>query len=153
MPIANSTIATAQAAALTKGAGRGSHSPLSAANLRVLSDKAVLTVGVFANTEYARFGKVPQGAIIYPTLSMLSTTHGVAIPGKFQLVPLDGSAVQEITGVSANPESTTTTSIASAGADTAVNKTSWIQFVPTSNTTIATTDKDLRLRLVYGQTY
>ncbi|RYZ15734.1 MAG: hypothetical protein EOO70_06125 [Myxococcaceae bacterium] len=153
MPNSNSTIALAQAAALTKGAGRGSHSPLSAANLRVLSDRVPLQVGVFAMTEYARFGKVPQGAVIYPTLSMLSTTHTAQIAGKFQLVPLDGSVVQDVNGVSANPESTTTTSIASAGPDIPVLKTSWLQFVPAANTTIATIEKELRVRLVYGQTY
>ncbi|RYD20768.1 MAG: hypothetical protein EOP88_13760 [Verrucomicrobiaceae bacterium] len=153
MPNQTSTIATAQTNALAKGAGRGSHSPQSVANLRIFSDKVVLPVGTLANSEYARFGKVPQGAVIYPTLSMLSTNHTANIPGKLQLVPLDGSAAQDITGVSANLEATTTTSIASLGADVTVLKTSWVQFVPTSNTTIATTDKDLRLRLVYGQTY
>lgn len=153
MPNVTSAIATAQTTALAKGAGRGSHSPQSAANLRILSDKVVLPLGVLANTEYARFGKIPQGAVIYPTLSMLSTNHTANIAGKLQLVPLDGSAVQDINGVSANQEATTTTSIASLAADITVAKTSWVQFVPTSGTTIATTEKDLRLRLVYGQTY
>ncbi|RYD49589.1 MAG: hypothetical protein EOP85_01330 [Verrucomicrobiaceae bacterium] len=153
MPNPTSTIATAQNTALTKGAGRGSHSPQSSANLRILSDRVGLTVGSFPNTEYARFGKIPQGAVIYPTLSMLSTNHTANIAGKLQLVPLDGSAVQEIAGVSANMESTVTTSIASTGADITVAKTSWVQFVPTASTTIASTEKDLRLRLVYGQVY
>ena len=153
MPNQTSAIYTAQTLGVQKGVSKGSHSPQSGANLRVFSDRVVLPVGLLGSTEYARFGKVPQGAVIYPTLSALSTTHTSAIPGKFQLVPLDGSAVQEIPGVSANPESTTTTSMASTGVDHTVAKTSWVQFVPTSNTTIATTDKELRLRLVYGQTY
>lgn len=153
MPNQTSTIYTAQTVAVQKGAGRGSHSPQSAANLRIFSDRVVLPIGVLGNTEYARFGKVPQGAVIYPTLSALSTSHTANIAGKLQLVPLDGSAVQEIAGVSANVEATTTTSIPSLGTDITVAKTSWVQFVPAANTTIATTDKDLRLRLVYGQTY
>lgn len=153
MPNQTSTIYNAQTTGVQKGVSRGSHSPQSGANLRIFSDKVVLPVGLLGNTEYARFGKVPQGAVIYPTLSMLSTTHTANIPGKLQLVPLDGSAVQDIAGVSANMEATTTTSIPSLGADVTVAKTSWVQFIPTSSTTIATTDKELRLRLVYGQTY
>lgn len=155
MPPVISTIVTAQNNAIAKGAGQGSHAPLSAANLKILSDKASMPVGVIvAATDYVRFGKIPKGAVIYPNLSLLSSNHTATIAGKFQLVPVDGSAVaQEIPGVVANLEATEATSIPDVANDTVVERTSWIQFVPTADTTIASTAKDIRLRLVYGQTY
>lgn len=152
MSSAESPLYLAQKEVFEKGSGHGTHPLKSIATLRILSDDAVMAVGVLANTESVTFGKAPQGAVIYPSLSMLSTDHTAAIAGKIQLVPLDGSAVQEIPGVTANTEGTAL-SFPDLPADTTVAKQSWVRFVPTSNTTIATSSKAIRLRLVYGQTY
>lgn len=150
-----STNYSAQHLALTRGPGRGVSAPTAAAVLRIMSDKASMPVGVIATaTDYVRFMRVPSGAIIYPSLSYLSTNHTATIAGKLQLVPIDGTAItQEIATVVANLEATETTSIPDVADDVVVAKDCWVQFVPAADTTIATTAKDIRLRLAYGQTY
>jgi len=156
MSVVLSTIAALQAAALIKGPSAGSHAPQSAANLRILDDKASIPVGapaVVAATDYVRFGKLPAGSRIIPSLSMLSTDHTATIAGKLQIVPLDGSTAQEITGVVVNLAATETACIPEVADTLVVAKESWIQFVPTADLTIATTAKTLRARIVYGQTY
>ena len=154
MAIVLSATNALQVQALAKGPGRGAHAPQSAANMKMLSDKAVMPVGtILAASEYVRFGKVPKGSVIYANDSLLTTNHTATIAGKLQFVPLDGSAVQEITGVVANLEATETTSIPDAADDLVVAKDSWVQFVPGADTTIASTAKNLWLRLAYGQTY
>lgn len=164
-----STNYSAQLLATTKGPGRGVAAPTAAANLRILSDSASIPVGApsVETTQYIRFMKVPKGAIIYPHLVRLSTTHTAAIPGKLVLVPVDGTGSnQEITScvaqiealaVAASGNSETLSvepnSVPDAVADVVVAEDSWVQFVPTSDLTIASTAKTLFLRLPYGQTY
>lgn len=157
-----STNYSAQLVALSKGPGRGVSAPTASATLRTMSDKASMPVATLLSTEHVRFMKVPKGAIIYPHLCHLSTNHTAAIPGKIQLVPLDGSAAQDITGVTAllentavsgNAETPVITSFPDVADDTVVAADSWVQFVPTSDTVIASAAKDLRLRIAYGQTY
>ena len=145
-----STIATLETDALLKGPARGSSALPS--RLRILDDKASIPVGAPAVTtaQYVRFGRIPAGAKIVPSLSLLSTNHTATIAGKLQLVPLDGSAVQEITGVTVNLEATETTCIPDVADSLVVAKDSWIQFVPGSDLTIASTAKDIRARIVYG---
>lgn len=154
-----STIAALEAQALIKGPHRGSSALPT--HLRILDDKASVPVGAPAVTsaQYVRFGKIPAGSKIAPNLSVLSTNHTAAIAGKLQLVPLDGSAVQEITGVtvlledtavSGNAETPDITSVPDVADSLVVAKDSWIQFVPTSDLTIASTAKDIRARIVYG---
>lgn len=145
-----STIAALEAQALIKGPHRGSSALPT--HLRILDDKASVPVGAPAVTsaQYVRFGKIPAGSKIVPSLSLLSTNHTATVAGKLQLVPLDGSAVQEITGVTVNLEATETTSIPDVADSLVVAKDSWIQFVPTSDLTIASTAKDIRARIVYG---
>jgi hypothetical protein len=155
MPVANSDIAVAQEVALTRGPGRGSSAPDGVSNLRILSDVASVPVGTFATTEYARFGRIPKGARIYRSLgSYISTDHSAAISGTLQLVPINGGApVTLISGVVANVEATETTSIPDCADDVKVDFDGFVQFVPSSNTTIASTPKKIWLRLVYGQSY
>ena len=151
-----SLVATLQAAALIRGPGAGSHAPASGGNLRILDDSASVAVGapaVLAASDYIRFGKIPAGAVIVPNLSYLSSDHTATVAGKLQLVPLDGSAVQEITGVVVNLETSETTSVPDVAASLTVAKESWIQFVPTADLTIATTAKTMRARIVYAQAY
>jgi hypothetical protein len=152
MAAAVSTLAGLIAAALIKGPNVG-HSEISyPTNLRVLADKVSVPVGVVATaTDYIRFGKVPKGARILPNLSLLSTNHTATVAGKLVLVPLDGvSANQEITTVVANLEATETTSIPDVADDLVVAADSYVQFVPASDLTIASTAKDFRLRLAYA---
>ncbi len=105
-------------------------------------------------TDYIRFGKIPKGSRIIPSMCLLSSNHTATIAGKLQLVPLDGSAItQEIASVVVNLEATETTSVPDVADDVIVAKDCWIQFVPAADLTIATTDKDIRARIVYGQTY
>lgn len=147
---------SAQLLALSKGPGRGVAAPTSGGNLRFLTDKASIPVGapaVATATDYIRFMKLPKGAVIHRNLCYLSTNHTATIAGKLQLVPLDGSAVQEITGVTANLEATETTSVPDAADDVVVAADSWVQFVPGSDLTIASTAKDLWLRIGFSQTY
>lgn len=147
-----STIATAQTLALSKGPHRGPASQIS--NLRILDDKASVPVGapsVATATDYIRFGKIPAGSVIVPSLSLLSTNHTATISGKLQLVPSDGvGTTQEIASVVVNLEASETTSIPDVADSLVVTKDSWIQFVPASDLTIATTAKDIRARIVYG---
>lgn len=147
-----STIATAQTLALSKGPHRGPASQIS--NLRILDDKASVPVGapsVATATDYIRFGKIPAGSVIVPSLSLLSSNHTATISGKLQLVPLDGvSTTQEIASVVVNLETSETTSIPDVADSLVVAKDSWIQFVPASDLTIASTAKDIRARIVYG---
>lgn len=147
-----STIAAAQLLALSKGPHRGPASQIS--NLRILDDKASVPVGapsVATATDYIRFGKIPAGSVIVPSLSLLSTNHTATISGKLQLVPIDGvGTTQEIASVVVNLEASETTSIPDVADSLVVTKDSWIQFVPASDLTIATTAKDIRARIVYG---
>lgn len=150
MPNVLSAIATLEAAALVKGPHRGSSALPT--HLRILDDKASVPVGVPAVTtaQYVRFGKIPAGSKIVPNLSLLSTNHTATIAGKLQLVPLDGSAVQEITGVTVNLEATETTCIPDVADSLVVAKDSWIQFVPGSDLTIGPLPRTIRARIVYG---
>jgi hypothetical protein len=151
MPSASSTLAAAQALALEKGPVFGSNGVATPSNLKVLSEKVSVAVGTFATTEYARFGIVPKGARIIANMSLLSTNHSATVAGKLVLVPVDGTGSnQEITSVVANLEATETTSIPDVADDTTVAEDSWVQFVPGSDTTIASTAKDFRLRLAYA---
>lgn len=147
-----SLVAAAQLLALTKGPHRGPASQVS--NLRILDDKASVPVGapaVATATDYIRFGRIPAGSVIVPSLSLLSTNHTATIAGKLQLVPIDGvGSVQEIASVVVNLETTETTSIPDVADSLVVAKDSWIQFVPAADLTIASTAKDIRARIVYG---
>jgi len=151
MPSQSSALATAQALALVKGPVFGSNGVATPSNLKVLSEKIALAVGVLLTTEYIRFGIVPKGARIIPSLSLLSSNHSATVAGKLVLVPVDGTGSnQEITTVVANLEATETTSIPDVADDLTVAEDSWVQFQPTADTTIATTAKDFRLRLAYA---
>jgi hypothetical protein len=151
MPSQSSTLATAQALALVKGPVFGSNGVATPSNVKVLAEAVTLPVGVLADDEYARFGIVPKGARVLKAASLLSTTHGSTIPGKLVFVPVDGTGSnQEITSCVANLEATEATSIPDAVADLTVAEDSWVQFTPTSDTTIASTDKLLFLRLFYA---
>lgn len=151
MPSASSTLAAAQALALEKGPVFGSNGVATPSNVKVLSESVSVAVGTFATTENARFGIVPKGARILRAGSLLSTTHSATVAGKLVLVPVDGTGSnQEITGVTANLEATETTSIPDAAADVTVAEDSWVQFVPGSDTTIASTAKLFLLRLFYA---
>ncbi|MCU0751540.1 MAG: hypothetical protein MUC40_00650 [Akkermansiaceae bacterium] len=155
-----STVAALEAVALVKGPHRGSSALPT--HLRILDDKASVPVGAPAVTsaQYIRFGRIPAGSKIAPNLSVLSTDHTAAIAGKLQLVPIDGiGTTQEITGVtvlledtavSGNAETPDITSIPDVADSLVVAKDSWIQFVPTSDLTIASTAKAIRARIVYG---
>ena len=66
------------------------------------------------------------------------------------MTPLDGTAVLEVLGVVANLEATTANSIPVAAAFVLVNKESWVDFVPTADVTIATTNKNMWARLVFS---
>ena len=152
MPAVLSTIAAAQLLALSRGPHRGPASQVS--NLCILDDKASVPVGapaITAATDYVRFGRMPAGSVIIPSLSWLSTDHTATIAGKLQLVPLDGSAVQEITGVTVNLEATESSSLPDVADSLVVAKDSWIQLVPTSDLTIATTAKAIRARIAYAK--
>lgn len=160
---------SAQLLALTKGPGRGVAAPIAVANLRFLSDFASMPVGApsITTTEYIRFMKVPKGAIIYPPLVRLSSDHTATIAGKLVLVPIDGTGSnQEITGctvhrellyVAASGNSETLSfdhsSVPDVAADVVVAEDSWVQFVPDSDLTIASTAKTIRIRMAFGQTY
>ena len=160
-----SAIATKQALALVKGPIAGSHGPESAAKLYILADKVSVPVGapaIVAATEYMRFGKIPAGAKILAYLSHVSSDHSAAVAGKLQLVPLDGTAATDITGVTAllentavsgNAETPVTTSVPDVADSVVVTKDSWIQFVPTSDLTIASTAKTFYARIAYAMTY
>ena len=162
-----SAIATAQLLALSKGPGRGVSAPKSTADLKILDDNASIPVGAPAvdTTDYVRFGRIPKGAIIYPNLCHLSTDHTATIPGKLQLVPMDGvNDTQDITGVKVQREDLyvaadgsaetlqfTAESIHDVRASITAAFDSWIQFVPTSALTIESTAKTIYARIVYGQ--
>lgn len=147
-------LATALTAALSKGPLFGNSGVSTPTALHVLSESASMPVGDLLSSEYVRFGIVPKGARIIRSMSYLSTNHGSTIAGKLQLVPIDGTGTtQEITGVTANLEATEATSIPDVADDVTVAEDSWVQFVPTSTTTIASTAKDIRLRLAYGLPY
>lgn len=156
-----STIATAQTLALSKGPHRGPASQIS--NLRILDDKASVPVGapsVATATDYIRFGRIPAGSKICAPMCHLSTDHSAAIPGKLQLVPIDGvGTTHEITGVtvllentavSGNAETPVITSVPDVADSLVVTKDSWIQFVPTSDLTIASTAKSIWARIAYA---
>lgn len=147
-------LATTLATALTKGPVFGNSGVSTPTALHVLAETASMPVGDLASTEYVRFGIVPKGARVIRSLSYLSTNHGSTIPGKLQLVPVDGTGTtQEIASVVANLEATEATSIPDVADDVTVAEDSWVQFMPTSTTTIASTAKDLRLRLAYALPY
>jgi len=143
-----SNIAVAQDLALSRGTGYGVSAPEAAANLRILSDKITLS-GTVANTEYVRFGKIPAGAkLIGPLSSLVISTGSTPVAGKVVLVPLDGSAVQEIASVNLNAEATSVGSFLDAADDVVVARDSWVHFVPGS--ALAST-ADVRARIVYAQ--
>jgi len=163
-----STIAALQVTAQSKGPGRGSPSPQAAAVLRILDDKATLAIGAplltAASGEYVKFGKVPKGAIIYPNLIRLTTTHTAEVAGKITLLPLSGAAGTDIAGVTAKLETlavahdpTSMNVVPDSGLDCVdsqvVAEDSWVCFLPTSDLTIASSAKAIWLRLVYGTTY
>lgn len=155
-----SALAAAQLLALSRGPARGAaNGQVNAANLRILSEKATLPVEDLTSSEYVRFGIIPKGSKIVPSLCCLSSNHSAAIPGKIQLVPLSGATVQEITGVtvllentpvSGNSETPVITSVPDVADDLVVAEDSWVQFVPTSTTTIASTAKTMRARITYA---
>jgi hypothetical protein len=154
MPIVLSPSATAQANALVKGPNAGSSGPATLGKLAILDEKASCPVGtVAAATDYIRFGKIPAGARLVPSLCLLSTNHTATVAGKLQLVPLDGSAVTDITGVTVNLEATETTSVPDVADSVNITKDSWIQFIPTSDLVIASTAKDVRARIVLALPY
>jgi hypothetical protein len=151
MPSQSSALATAQANALVKGPVVGSNGIATPSNLKVLSEKIALAVGVLTTAEFIRFGIVPKGARIIPNMSLISSNHSATVAGKLVFVPVDGTGSnQEITGVVANLEATETTSIPDVADDLTVAEDSWVQFMPGADTTIASTAKDFRLRLAYA---
>ena len=156
-----STIATLAAAALVKGPGRGSSAIPS--HLKVLDDVAEVPVANPAidvsEGDYIRFGVIPAGAKLCAALSSLVTNHTATIAGKLVLVPLDGSASTEITGVtvllegvaaSGNSETLTIKSVPLAADSVSITKDSWIQFIPTSDLVIASSAKKIWARIAYG---
>lgn len=157
-----SAIATAQALALVKGPGVGIHGQSASAPLRILDDSVSVPVGapsVATATDYIRFGKLPKGAKIIPHLSRLTTNHTAAIAGKLTLVPLNGSSPTDIASVTAhietvavsgNAENLEDGSILENQASVEVTTDSWIQFVPASDLTIASTAKTVYARIVYS---
>ena len=148
-----STLAAKIALALQKGPLNGPSGVTVPSNLKVLSEKVSVPVGAPAvlTTEYMRFGAVPAGARVIPSLSLLSTNHSATVSGKLVLVPLDGLGPnQEITSVVANLEATETTSVPDVADDLTVTKDSYVQFVPAADLTIAATPKDFRLRLAFA---
>lgn len=151
MPSQSSALATAQALALVRGPVAGSSGVATPSNLKVLSEKIPLAVGILLVAEFIRFGIVPKGARVIPSLSLLSSNHTATVAGKLVFVPVDGTGTnQEITTVVANLEATETTSIPDVADDLTVAEDSWVQFQPTADTTIATVAKDFRLRLAYA---
>lgn len=149
MASASSTLAAAIAAG---------KQPTNKTRLSCLDDKVTVAVGTFASTEYARFGVIPAGAVIVPHLSRLTTNHTAAVPGKLTLVPIDGSASTDIASVTAHIETVAVSGNAEAveygsildnidGPATTVP--CYVQFTPTSDTTIASTAKNFWLRLGY----
>ncbi len=154
MASALSILATALTAALLKGPAFGNSGVSTPTDLKVLSEKVSVPVGapsVVAAADYIRFGIVPKGARIIPSLSYLSTDHTATVAGKLQLVPITGVGNnQDITGVTANLEATETTSIPDVADDTVAAVDSWVQFIPTADLTIAATAKIFRLRLAYA---
>ncbi len=154
MASALSTIATALAAALIKGPLFGNSGISTPTALKVLSEKVSVPVGapsVLTATDYIRFGIVPKGARIIPSMSLLSTDHTATVAGKLQLVPITGvGSNQDIAGVVANLEATETTSFPDVADDTVAAVDSWVQFIPAADLTIATTAKIFRLRLAYA---
>lgn len=117
--------------------------------LHVLDDVASMPVATLGTTEYVRFGVLPAGAVIVPNLCYLTTDHTAVIAGKLTLVPLDGSAATDITGITVNLEATETTSFPDGINSPALTKASYVQFTPTGATTIATTAKNLWARITY----
>ncbi len=152
MAIILSTNYSKQLLALDRGPGRGVAAPVALSDLQVMSDKVALPIAtITAATDYVRLMKVPKGAIIYASLSKLVTDHSAAIAGKLQFVPIDGiGSTQDLTGVTANIAATTATSFTEIADDFVVAKDSWVQFVPTADTAIATTVKYLKLHLAFG---
>ena len=156
-----STIATLAAAALVKGPHRGSSAIPT--HLKVLDDVAEVPVAAPAidvsEGDYIRFGVIPAGSKLNAEMSSLVTNHTATIAGKLQLVPLDGSTETDITGVtvllegvaaSGNAETLTTKSVPRAADSVVVTKDSWIQFIPTSDLTIASSAKKIWARIAYG---
>lgn len=151
MAIVISTIAAKIAQALVKGPSAGSHGAESAGKVHILTDTAVMPIGTIAGgTEYVRFGKLPAGAKIIRHLSLLSSNHSATVAGKLTLTPLDGSAGTDITGVTMNLEATETTCIPDVAAEVTLTKDCYVDFVPTSDLTIASTDKTAYLALAYS---
>ncbi len=158
----SSAIATAQALALVRGPGAGVHGQSASAPLRILDDSVSVPVGspsVATATDYIRFGKLPKGAKIIPHLSRLTTNHTAAIAGKLTLVPLDGTTSTDIASVTVQVETVALTgnaqdlehgSILDNRASVEVTTDSWIQFVPASDLTIASTAKTVYARIVYS---
>lgn len=165
--IQSSTTATAQALALVKGPSSGASGASSSSVLRILDDKATLAVGAplvdVSEGDCIRFGVIPKGAKIIPNLSRLVTTHTAAVAGKLVLRPLDGSTVTEIASVTAQLEALAVS--ASGNAETlsiengsildainspAATADSWVEFVPTSDLTIASSTKYMWARIVYS---
>lgn len=147
-----SATATLQTAALLKGPHRGQAAAKT--RVRVIDEVVSVPVGapsVATATDYIRFGIVPAGAKILAPGSLLSSNHTATVAGSLVLVPVDGiGSNQTIASVVANIEATETTSIPDAADSTVVTKDSWVQFVPASDLTIASTAKNFWLRLYYA---
>lgn len=157
-----SDLATAQALALVKGPARGQEAAVS--HLRIMEDSVSLPVGDITTAQRIRFGSLPQGAKLIASLCSIISTHTADIAGAITLTPVDGStSTQSIASVtiaresrfvaaSGNSETLTIPvgSINEAAASVVLAKECFVDFVPASDTTIASSTKTAYARLVYA---
>jgi hypothetical protein len=149
---AKSTIAEKEELALEKGVSAGPSGLTSRRLVRVLDTQVSLPIGTFPATGTARFGILPKGAQILRRPTEISTTHGSDIPGKLVFTPVDGSTgTQELTGVSAETTTTPAASIPPTATPAPVlEKDCFVEFMPTSDTSIASTVKAMMACIAYS---
>lgn len=157
-----SALATAQALALEKGPHRGQESAVS--HLRIVTDSVTVPVGDVTTSQRIRFGSLPKGAKLIPHLCSIISDHSADVSGAITLTPVDGTAsTQSISSVviaresrfvaaSGNSETLTIPvgSIPEVAGETTLAKECYVDFVPASTLTIASTDKTAYCRLVYA---
>ncbi|MDB6077728.1 MAG: hypothetical protein JWO82_1475 [Akkermansiaceae bacterium] len=144
----DSTIATKQSLALTRGPNSGSPGPECERNLCAYSDTLTASA-TLGTTERLRFGVLHAGGRIEPHLSWITSQHTATIAGSIVLTPTDGSATTTITGVTITRDAATPGASFGTGQDyPVVNKPCFVDFVPTAATTFAG-NVAVRARLVF----